>query len=368
MTTTTSPPFVGKRKNVRPLRVLVITFRRSLADKLEKDLVAAGTYVNYRSVDRTKTYGFYREEKLIVQVDSLPHVYPNERYDIVIVDEILSTILHTRSECISNHTAVITNIQFFMQQAKQVLLLDAAADDMPAYNFVCNIERIMSAGVKPVSAYWIHNQYVRPNNRLATIHICNSANPRSLANFHGKVLNRIRQLVTEQPRKRIFAPCSTAAHAKAIGQLLIDMNEKETLFKPIRFKVITGSSNESEKTKVNRNIEDELLQLDVFICSPAITAGPSFEARHFDHMVQYAENAGRNGCTVDSVMQQGARVRRLGDDIEFPDDPSAPLPAFTPGSNACIDIYVVDRPDQRKKAGPIDEAQLDSYMQVRNRV
>ena len=29
----------------RPLRVLVITFRRSLADKLEKDLEAAGAYV-----------------------------------------------------------------------------------------------------------------------------------------------------------------------------------------------------------------------------------------------------------------------------------------------------------------------------------
>ena len=345
------------------LRVLVITFRRSLAHKLEKDLEAAGAYVSYLNINRMETSGTYREDKLIVQLDSLPHVFP-QPYDVIIIDEVLSTVLHTRSDRIADHTAVIDSLEFFMQHAKQVLLLDAAADDMPSYNFVCNLERIMSAGMHgdacdAVSAHWIHNKYVRPNNRTATLHICTSA---KLAGwFSGEAMKRIADLVTGQPRKRVFAPCSTATQATAIGEMLLSLNKHGA---GIRFKVITGSSNESDKADVNKNMEAELSALDVFVCSPAITAGPSFEVKHFDHMVQYAENAGRNGCTVDSVLQQGARVRRLGEDVELPQDPDAPTPEFVPGSNACIDIFVLDRADQRYNAGPLDEAKLDAYMQV----
>ena len=349
----------------RPLRVLVITFRRSLADKLEKDLEAAGAYVNYLRVNRMTTGGTYKADKMIVQVDSLPSVYPTP-YDIVIIDEASSLVLHTRSDCIGDHTAVIASLEYFMRNAKQVVLLDAAADDMPCYNFVNNLERIMSADAgRPVSAYWIHNKYVRPNNRLAKLHICTMSS--KVEYFRGMAMTRIEELVMAQPRKRVFAPCSTASFAKAIGEMLKGLNETHK-GADIKYKVITASSTDSEKGEVNRNIEAELSQLDVFVCSPAITAGPSFEAKHFDHMVQYAENAGRNGCTVDSVMQQGARVRQLGDDIVFPDDASAPLPAFTLGSNACIDIYVLDRPEMRRKAGPLEEALLDSYMQVSTRV
>ena len=345
----------------RPLRVLVVTHRRSLADKLCKDLEAAGAYVNYLHVNRMRTGGTYKADKLIVQLDSMPSVYP-EPYDIVIIDEVLSTVLHTRSDYIGDHTAVISSLEFFMQHAKQVILLDAAADDMPAYNFVCNLERIMSAGAPeapPVSAYWIHNKYVRPNNRLATLHICTAPDA---AAFQAEALRRVQDLVMEQPRKRVFAPCSTASHAKAIGAMLNLLNKEKDA--GIRFKVITGSSTDAEKSEVNRNIEAELMALDVFVCSPAITAGPSFEAKRFDHMVQYAENAGGDGCTVDSVLQQGARVRCLGEDVELPDDPDAPVPEFTPGSNACIDIFVLDRADQRRQAGPLEDALLDSFMQV----
>ena len=60
------------------------------------------------------------------------------------------------------------------------------------------------------------------------------------------------------------------------------------------------------------NINAALLQYDVFVCSPTITAGPSFEHVHFHHVVQYAANAGRYGCTVDAAIQQLRRVRQVG--------------------------------------------------------
>lgn len=54
----------------KEVRVLVITFRRSLADKLEEDLKDAGHYINYLSLndERRKTGGMYKKPKLVVQV------------------------------------------------------------------------------------------------------------------------------------------------------------------------------------------------------------------------------------------------------------------------------------------------------------
>ena len=60
------------------------------------------------------------------------------------------------------------------------------------------------------------------------------------------------------------------------------------------------------------NINAALVQYDVFICSPTITAGPSFEREHFDHVVHYASNAGHHGCIVADAIQQLKRVRQVG--------------------------------------------------------
>ncbi|GAX86415.1 hypothetical protein CEUSTIGMA_g13825.t1 [Chlamydomonas eustigma] len=135
----------------------------------------------------------------------------------------------------------------------------------------------------------------------------------------------------------------TATHANEIEQWLLQL--QETTIPGLRFKVLTAETQESSKRQISENFGEILGTLDVFVCSPSITAGPSFELKHFDHMVQFAVNNGTSGCTVDALLQQSARVRILGSD----DSP-----------NDCIDVYVSDPPHPPK---PLDSEELDLYLQ-----
>ena len=56
--------------------------------------------------------------------------------------------------------------------------MDANADDMPSYDFVLALERIMD-----VEASWIHNSFKRPTNRIVTTHVCTSSDIGEVESF-----------------------------------------------------------------------------------------------------------------------------------------------------------------------------------------
>ncbi|GAX86005.1 hypothetical protein CEUSTIGMA_g13421.t1 [Chlamydomonas eustigma] len=352
-------------------RILVLTFRRSLAFALHGVFNACTelAFQSYMDVDREN--GMYLDvPRLIVQLDSLPLVWGE--FDIVVIDEVLSVILHTRSNLISNHTNVIRKLQYLIKSSRQVVMMDANADEFASYNFVQTLERLVGH-----PAYWIHNvsfpahtwfiylqfylsfspqRFVRPCNRLARVHICNAELNSSVAqSFKVSALNQIKTLV--ESGKRVYAPCSTASHASELREWLLSLQES---MPGIRFKVLTGETRESEKRTISENFTEVLDDLDIFVCSPAITAGPSFELKHFHHMVQFAVNHGPNGCTVDALLQQSGRVRILGDDYlvgnsgEVLDGPS---------ENYCMDVYILDPPQHNPK--PLESTELDHYLQTR---
>ncbi|GAX85861.1 hypothetical protein CEUSTIGMA_g13277.t1 [Chlamydomonas eustigma] len=322
-------------------RMLVITFRRSLAFALHCVLNsdAKSRSLGFRNyMDLDYDCGFLEEtDRLIVQLDSLPRVVGE--YDIVVIDELLSVVLHTRSHLMTDHTYVLMKLQYFVKRSRQVIMLDANADEFPSYNFVNALERLIGQ-----PAYWIHNAYVRPSNRVAHVHVCRAELGSSEFDaFKISALDRVETLV--RSGKRVYCPCSTATHANEIEQWLLQL--QETTIPGLRFKVLTAETRESSKRQISENFGEILATLDVFVCSPSITAGPSFELKHFDHMVQFAVNNGTSGCTVDALLQQSARVRILGSD-----DSS--------GRNDCIDVYVSDPPHPPR---PLDSEELDLYLQ-----
>ncbi|GAX86413.1 hypothetical protein CEUSTIGMA_g13823.t1, partial [Chlamydomonas eustigma] len=180
-------------------------------------------------MDVDREYGMYLDvPRLIVQLDSLPLVWGE--FDIVVIDEVLSVILHTHSNLILNHTNVIRKLQYLIKSSRQVVMMDANADEFASYNFVQTLERLVGH-----PAYWIHNRFVRPCNRLARVHICNADLNSSVAqSFKVSALNQIKTLV--ESGKRVYAPCSTASHASELREWLLSLQES---MPGIRFKVLT---------------------------------------------------------------------------------------------------------------------------------
>lgn len=345
---------------VFPARVLVLTFRRSLAYKLTSDyskdlngLVQrlGSSFQNYMCLDNN---AIYDADLLVIQLDSLLKVAPRP-YDVVIIDEVLSAVLHLSGATIRDHTGVISMLQNLLQRAQHVLLMDANADEMPAHKLICTLERILRT-----SAYWVRNDYIRPTNKGAVLHICSSSKSTQHSGFRSLAIDHVLQLIKQG--KRVYAPCTTATHAKSLDLALKRLNKERSQqtppLPPVEWKLIVGSSEEAVKREVYEDMDSLLRKVDVFVCSPSITAGPSFEREHFDHLVQLAENSGEHSCTVIAAIQQLRRVRQVSKAF----DPT--VNAITP-TDMCMDIYVIDKLTVRQQAGPIVEDELRQFIQVR---
>ena len=332
-------------ENCRGERILCATFRRTLADKLAADFVSKvdspgdPSFVNYLDIldgsakGAVDDYGQFTAPRLVVQADSMLRVKLRGG-GIFIADEVNSMVLHTRSSTMKHPTAVLQALEFFICNAKQIILLDASADDMPSFNFVQCIERLIG-----VDAYWIRNRFQTPMSRVARVHACTSGNPKDKHALQSAALQRVRELV--QQGKRVYVPCTSASHCKKLELML------STDFPDVKVICVTGDDAGSKKRELAMHIDAVLSGVQVAIVSPAMTAGPSFEMEHFTHVVAYAKNAGvQLGPTVDAFLQQLFRVRDLGDAGE-------------------LDIYVLDPPEVRGKAGPVAECELEAELEVR---
>jgi hypothetical protein len=184
----------------RGQRILCITFRRSLADKLARDFSIAAAafgdapFVNYLDIKRgdenSDSSGLFTADRLVVQYDSIRRV-DMRGYDIVIIDEVLSMALHSRSSTMQLPTDVLQALEFFLTNCKRIILLDANADDMPAFNFVQCIERLTG-----LEAYWIRNRHVRPmaDKRSVRVFACNTDNNNVRHMLQSMALTRVSEI------------------------------------------------------------------------------------------------------------------------------------------------------------------------------
>ena len=306
--------------------VLCATFRRTLAAKLAKDF----GFVNYRELQNDKK-SVFDVPYLVVQLDSLWRVL-NRKYQLVILDELLSIILHSRSTLMQRPTEVLQKLLFFLLNADQVLMMDANLDERPAFDFIQMLARMVGSEPR-----WIYNTYVRDPRRTAHVYVCRSGQPEDERALQAAAMNKTVQLV--QQGMNVYAPSTQKEHVETLALHV------RTLVEGIQMFCTTSETQDADKDHFSNNVDDVLLAQRIWASSPTITAGISFEKPHFNRVVGYARNAGEHGATIDSFVQQLGRVRNLGDNGE-------------------LHIYVCDPPSVRAKVGPVDSNSLDEYLQV----
>ena len=282
--------------------------------------------------------------KVIIQLDSLHRLCIHHPYDMLVLDEAHSTALHSASTLMKSSGAVIATLRDLLISSKQVIMLDASMDNFPAYHFVQWVER-----ARGVPATWVRNRFVRDPERTATLHTCTSNNPRVQSRFLDSAFNY--PLEAFKAGHRVFVPSSSKTVAMAVHKLLAEAAEGTGR----KVLLITGDTDELERNILAERFEETLQEYDAFVCSPAITAGCSFEVPgHFTRTVPIMVNTGYRGPTVDSSQQQWARVRSLTS--------VGPTGEIVHGS---MSIFVLDPECVAASAGPTDPEGIAKYLEVR---
>ncbi len=276
-------------------KILFITYSRVLANKYAAAFKDLG-FVNY--LDMQDEY-IIMENKVIVCLDSL-HRIGGCTYDYVVIDEVLSVLMHFNSPFM-NHDYVMSFFEMFLKYGTTVFLLDAHVDNMMVHevvDFICQ-ER----NIKP---FWIKNQHVRETNRKAIL-FTNKVH--SQKNYlYTKCIEKVMELI--EKNKKVVVTSSTAQFTK-------DLETKIKAKYPTKELFVYNSATDSE-IKYEHSLDPHKYwsKADILIYSPTITAGVSFEIPHFDCLVAYMENSTFTP-SVDLTIQQLFRVRNLQDGDMF---------------------------------------------------
>ena len=249
------------------------------------------------------------------------------------MDETVSVILHTKSPLMQRPTKVMQNLLYFLQNAGQVILMDASLDDRTGFNFVACLSRILAAPPR-----WIKNTYVRAPLRKAFIYVCRSGGRTDEMALQSAAVNKTIACLKEG--HNIYAPCTQLAHVKRLACRVAGLAMGITVV------TTTSETPDVDKEQFAENLDEILKETRLWASSPTISAGISFELEHFSRIVGFAKNDGERGATVDCFVQQLGRVRDLGEDGE-------------------LHLYVSDNPIMNEAAGPLDDLVLDTYLQVR---
>jgi len=96
-------------------KILIITPRKSLAKEFYKSFAGFSHY---------ETKGAFNTKRLICQIDSINKI--NEKYDIIILDEIETTLNHIVSfDKMSGKEIILNTIEILIKHSKQTFIMDA---------------------------------------------------------------------------------------------------------------------------------------------------------------------------------------------------------------------------------------------------
>lgn len=275
-------------------KILVLSFRRSFsndfANKFEKIKLT-----NYMDIKGHIDNDIYKA--VILQIDSLMR-YKYNGIDLLVIDEVESILTQLTSSQIKDRISVLQEFKNICKISKQILLLDACL--MPS-----SIKFIKDISHK-ITLTNVVNLYKPKTEYKMSLNMFSNKNKDHLNVIYSRIKNEIIN------KKKIIIFCSLSNFAHGLEAELKKLNCKILILSGRDYAINeNGKSMLKMKNDIFKNdINDTIINYDVFIYTSSLTAGVSIEVCHFDKcFIIYGENT----CDVVSLYQSLHRARDLKD-------------------------------------------------------
>lgn len=221
--------------------------------------------------------------RAIIQVESLHRLIVDAEPDLLILDECESILEQFDSGLSKDATNVFAKFQWLMKYSKHVVCMDANLSDR-TYEVVSR----MRAGL--------------PINYHNCTHKNGAADKYVITGDQGKWLALLFTRLDQG--KRVVIPTSAKRDADA---LLVTIKER---YPEKEVKLYSSATGAGERKTHFANVDEQWSNYDVLIYSPTISAGISFELKHFDCIFGAFYDG---SCAVETCHQMIGRIRNVSD-------------------------------------------------------
>ena len=249
-----------------------ISFRQTFSGNVKEKF---GDFTLY-----SEAKGPLAQDRLIIQVESLHRLDIGiEPPDLLILDECESIFEQFDSGLLRSFGESFAKFQYLLKYSKHVICMDAYISDR-TYRILANIR-----GVKGLQ----YHRNVRKNACDDKYYITGDC---------GKWFGLLYKSMADG--ERIAIQISSLTEARAITEGIKRKYPEKVI------KLYSSETLQSEKREHFANVNLYWQQCDVLMYTPTVSAGVSFELKHFDRCYGYFTD---QSCPVETCMQMIGRIR-----------------------------------------------------------
>lgn len=222
------------------------------------------------------------QEKLIVQIESLSRltITPASPHpDLLILDESESIFEQLGSGLIKNFSKAYATFEWLLRNSKHVIAMDANMTDR-TYNVIKTIRDINDS-------VYHRNSY---KNAFDDKYFVTSA--------YSKWIACLRVAIGGDERVAVVA--NSIKEAKEITHML------RKVFPTKHIQLYSSETSTSDKKKDFKDVNNTWNKLDILVYTPTVSAGVSFEQKHFDKIFAYFTD---HSCNAETCIQMLGRIR-----------------------------------------------------------
>lgn len=272
---------------MRPPIIRFVSFRQTFSGNIKEKFTDFTLY--------NEVKGPLNADKLIVQVESLHRLDVQggmEPPDLLILDECESIFEQFDSGLLrGNFNDCFAKFQYLMRYSKHVICMDANVSDR-TYRILMQMRPIFAETVASGDQIVYHcNRY--KNARDDKYFVCGNK-----IKWLGLLYSSI------EADERIAVPTSSLNEAKVLAANL------EKKYRGKNIKLYSSETAQSEKREHFADVNTHWSQYDVLIYTPTVSAGVSFEQKHFNKIFGYFTDL---SCPVETCQQMIGRIRDVAD-------------------------------------------------------
>lgn len=230
--------------------------------------------------------GELRDNRLIIQIESLYRlVLEDDPPDLLVLDECESIFDQFAGGLAREKMRdCYEKFKYLIKYSRHVICMDAGVSDR-SYNILKSL--LPNFDAPDADTVYHYNTYL--NARDDTYLLCETREQ-----WYTSLFAHIAD------GNHVAVPCSSLAEAKTLEALLGQKNSK------LRIHTYSSETTQKERREHFADVDMHWKDIDVMIYTPTITAGVSFEVKHFDVMFCYFTGA---SCGVEAARQMIGRIR-----------------------------------------------------------